>query len=128
MTDIPQDIMDAASNAWPCPPHETFSLTEAIAKAIMAEREHTAELLKDPAAVRINYLRGDIACQHLIAEAVEAERQQSETVADKMYLTGVADAEAWARKWGHHDFADRLVEEVNVRAKASGLPPMRATP
>lgn len=61
-----------------------------------------------------------------IAEVIVAERQKAEKLADEMYLTGVSDAEAWARKWGHHDFADRLVREVNERSKASGLPPMRA--
>lgn len=34
-----------------------------------------ATLLKDPAAVRVNYLRGDIACQGLIHEAEERERE-----------------------------------------------------
>ncbi|MEN3145721.1 hypothetical protein ABCW43_00240 [Neorhizobium sp. IRAMC:178] len=53
--------------------------------ALLAERETTEAkmlaLLKDPAAVRINYLRGDIACQALIDEAVLAEREACAKIA-----------------------------------------------
>ncbi|MCC6481426.1 MAG: hypothetical protein IT554_03345 [Sphingomonadaceae bacterium] len=51
-----------------------------IACAILAEREASekrmGELLKDPAAVRVNFLRGSIACQPLIDEAISAERER----------------------------------------------------
>lgn len=41
---------------------------------------------------------------------------------DQMYLTGINDAYNWAMRWGYHDFADRMVNEVNDRASRSGLP------
>lgn len=62
-----------------------YSLKLAVADALLAEREATEAkmlaLLKDPAAVRINYLRGDIACQALIDEAVLAEREACAEIA-----------------------------------------------
>lgn len=36
----------------------------------LIEKAAVYDLLKDPAAVRVNYLRGTIACQNLIDEAV----------------------------------------------------------
>lgn len=59
------------------------TIHEGVARAILAaekrgeEATHAkmATLLKDPAAVRVNYLRGDIACQGLIQEAEERERE-----------------------------------------------------
>ena len=54
-----------------------------IDAAIAAERERTANLLKDPAAVRLNYLRGDIACQTLIDEAIAAERERCKRIVER---------------------------------------------
>lgn len=54
---------------------------------ILAERAKTEaralDLLKDPAAVRVNYLRGNIACQPLIDEAVAAERERCLGIIEK---------------------------------------------
>lgn len=47
-----------------------------IQSAVEAERARLDALLRDPAAVRVNYLRGGIACQHLIDEAVGAENER----------------------------------------------------
>jgi hypothetical protein len=62
-----------------------------------------------------------------IARVILSERKAAEKREDAMYITGVSDAEAWARRWGHADFADRLVKEVNARADKSGLSKMRAS-
>lgn len=57
-----------------------------------------------------------------IAQAILAERQKGEKLADQMYLTGVHDAYALAKRIGYQDFADRLLSETNEKAKRSGLP------
>lgn len=43
---------------------------------------------------------------------------------DRGYLTGVHDAYAFAKEFGYHEFAERLVIAVNQRAEHSGLPKM----
>ncbi len=53
-------------------------------------------LLKDPAAVRINYLRGDIACQPLIDEArkaafIEAAETAEDILKNRMRLPHTAE-------------------------------------
>lgn len=59
---------------------------ESAAKAILAaeqrEQDKMEALLKDPAAVRVNYLRGGIACQPLIDDAVAKEREACAQVAE----------------------------------------------
>lgn len=87
MTEIPEDAIKAAREC-----HDKImyyaegrGITEAhviytIASTIMAERERIAELLKDPFAVRLNYLRGDISAQSIIEEAVKEEREKNTAV------------------------------------------------
>jgi len=82
-SEIPAAVMDAAVKAYDANPYKGMAIEKnaaaiivVIAKAILAERSAISTLLKDPSAVRINYLRGDIACQVLIDEAVIAERQR----------------------------------------------------
>lgn len=58
----------------------------------------------------------------IIAKAILAEHQKGEKLADQMYLTGVHDAYALAKRIGYQDFADRLLSETNEKAKRSGLP------
>ncbi len=67
-------------------PHHTAEAIIAALQNVAAEIERLTReldkisaLLKDPAAVRVNYLRGDIACQNLIAEA---RRKALEEAAD----------------------------------------------
>lgn len=77
--DIPDDVRLQAVQVvvmLPAMPNakETEKAIDCVARAILAERERMLAALKDPAAVRVNYLRGQIACQTLIDEAVEAER------------------------------------------------------
>lgn len=102
MTDIPEDIMKAAEDALDkmlCHCVEASGSSEAyrldsvkeIARALMAERERMASLLRDPAAVRVNYLRGDIACQALIDEAVMAERERCAKVVETMKVCEIGD-------------------------------------
>lgn len=86
----------------------------AIASALQAERDDTeakwAEAMKTPLSVRVNYLRGNIACQNLIDEAVDAERERCAKIADAysedydkaLYLYGAADLDSGrGRQEGH---------------------------
>jgi hypothetical protein len=57
-----------------------------------------------------------------VAKAILAEHRKGEKLADQMYLTGVHDAYALAKRIGYQDFADRLLSETNDKAKRSGLP------
>ena len=83
--DIPESVWAEAEaakdNAGP-----SDGWTVVIARAILAEREASekrmADLLKDPVAVRVNFLRGSIACQPLIDEAVAAEREHCAKIAE----------------------------------------------
>lgn len=47
------------------------ALSQAYERGKSESEARMAEILKDPAAVRVNYLRGGIACQPLIDEAYE---------------------------------------------------------
>lgn len=87
--DIPQEVWRAAEHAFYDSTPNAVGAVEAIARAIMAAEKRGEEaaqakmaaLLKDPAAVRVNYLRGDIACQDLIREGEEREREACAKVA-----------------------------------------------
>lgn len=79
-------------------------------RVVDAERERWINVLRDPAAVRINYLRGNIACQTLIDEAVEAQKQKDAKIADDyaegyrggLYHYGAADKDSGrGRQEGH---------------------------
>ncbi len=80
-----ESIATAAIEAYlSATPSRNDILEEAAAfKAGQAETEaRIADLLKDPAAVRVNYLRGGIACQNLINEALEEAARVAEDAVD----------------------------------------------
>ncbi len=92
MSETPDDVMQAAEN---CENqiligdiHDpSYDPRIIIARAIMAERERIGSLLKDPSAVLLNYLRGDIASQEIIKDALKLERERCARVAEaKMML------------------------------------------
>lgn len=62
-----------------------------------------------------------------IAQAILLERQKGDKSADAGYLTGVSDAHALAKRKGFQDFADLLVEDINAKARRSGLPLMKVS-
>lgn len=110
--DIPEDVMSAAEDAYQAAIYMTThdepqAMVAMVARAIMAERERTEarmlDLLKAPAAVRVNYLRGNIACQPLIDEAVVAERDRCAKIAEGFEQT---------RDWVPGSLYDTLRREV----------------
>lgn len=72
--DVPSDIWSAVSSKLWYGMEFRAAVWEA-GRLIKAERDRIEDLLKNPAAVRQNYLRGDIACQMLIDEAAASERE-----------------------------------------------------
>lgn len=89
MAEIPEDVRNTAyamAMRLVDRDRDSGENADVIAEAILAERTATeariADLLKDPAAVRLNYLRGGIACQSLIDEAVAAERERCAGIAE----------------------------------------------
>lgn len=83
-TMFPQDVWDAASYAVVHAPEYTRRLHENVCSAILAEREASEarmlELLKDPVAVRLNWMRGGINADSIIAE----ERERCAKIADSL--------------------------------------------
>ena len=55
-----------------------------IALGILGERERLRNLLRDPLAVRISYLRGDIACQRLIDEGASEATSRYQTEVERL--------------------------------------------
>lgn len=53
-----------------------LSLMDAYSRGRADEEQFLSTALKDPITVRVNYLRGGIACQPLIDYAVEQERER----------------------------------------------------
>lgn len=50
--------------------------------------------------------------------------QAKDQAFDHGYMTAAHEIHSWAKQWGHHDFAERVVKEINDRAARSGLPKM----
>lgn len=67
----------------------------AIARTLQAERDHWAKAMMDPTTVRVNYLRGTIACQPLIDEAVATERKRAEKAEDELSRARHPDTTGW---------------------------------
>lgn len=84
-------------------------LVEVACEAMMVEQDHVAALLKDPAAVRVNYLRGGIACQALIDEATIAEMERA---------AGIADAQEEINSSGVDDWSSGACSAAATIAKA----------
>ncbi|HEV7319443.1 MAG TPA: hypothetical protein VGO04_12645 [Ensifer sp.] len=59
-----------------------FAETSSELDRMRRELAEVSDLLKDPAAVRINYLRGEIACQSLIDEARAGAFREAAAVAE----------------------------------------------
>lgn len=80
--DVPADVWKVAEAC--CPGNNWNPITiERIARTILVEREAIEDLLKNPVAVRLNYLRGGIACQGIIEDAIQAERKRcADTIAN----------------------------------------------
>lgn len=99
MTHIPEDICkraEALADQWISRGHhDNAALAADVAQALMEERERLATILKDPAAVRVNYHRGDIACQALIEEATAAERERCARIEAASSALQDALDEAW---------------------------------
>lgn len=78
MAELPDDVLEKARKV-----HiailglGSVQSVEIIAAAIMAERQRVIDLLKDPAAVRVGFYRGDIACQKIIAEERAKARNEA---------------------------------------------------
>ncbi|KSV78957.1 hypothetical protein N182_18330 [Sinorhizobium sp. GL2] len=74
-----------------------ISQQDAELERMRREVAEVREKLKDPAAVRINYLRGDIACQPLIDEARKAAFIDAAEIAEKL---GSDEDEEWRSDCG----------------------------
>ncbi len=99
MTDLVERLRHRANDKRPMP--KPFNLLLDAAEEIERLRREIADLaalLKDPAAIRINYLRGDIACQPLIDEARKAAFIEAAAIAEldaDWSAFGKRDIEPW---------------------------------
>lgn len=98
--DIAEDVLQAAREAM-CEPGTGVlrgSVIECAARAILAEREASEarmlELLKDPVAVRVNWMRGGINADSIIAE----ERERCAKIADPPLMHRKGAPGLWRRR------------------------------
>lgn len=78
MAEIPDDVLEKALKLHlAILGRGAVQSVEIIAAAIMAERQRVIDLLKDPAAVRVGFYRGDIAFHKIIEEERTKARNEA---------------------------------------------------
>lgn len=121
--EIPEDIWDIAEAIVAAHDLPEVHVVQ-IADAILAERERCDELLRNPNAVLVNWLRGGINADSIIAEIIDRNqtiaREYAASYEKALPLYGQSDKDAGrGRQEGHikagYDIADAI---RNSRSKA----------